>query len=145
MNLTQHWQNIAWDNRFWVSVLRSILVQSLNTVFINPVIYSHRMSEMIRGSPRVTLNALERSTKQIINWAILFPFYFSNITLRTNLLAYRVAGAWVFSRNSQLNAPVASLFWQPWSSLVRILACESLYGATRTGFQANENGLAKAY
>ena len=32
----------------------AILVQSLNTVFINPVIYSHRISEMIRERPSLT-------------------------------------------------------------------------------------------
>ena len=31
--------------------------------------------------------------KQIITWTILFPLYFSNITLRTDLLTFGVAGA----------------------------------------------------
>jgi len=88
--------------------------------------------------------AIQYGFKQIINWTILYPSYFSNIVLMTNLLAYRIGGTWVFNQNRQLNVLVAGFFWQHCNWLVRILACESLCGAT-TGFYADKCGLAKVY
>ena len=67
--------------------------------------------------------------KQINNWTILFPFYFSNIILRTNLLAVEAGEAratWMRDwsiPSSKVIGQVLDLFWvlfgHPFANMVR--------------------------